>query len=166
MSAVVPRATAPKSSGFHRLPTALTVSAALAGSAIPEHRREGDVDRKYDQDDRRHEEKDEQARLLAGDILILKIVHAGSASISPLYLTVATSITDWEPVPPMRQNDTLGASRSLGDSISKSCAGANPARFAIIDAGNTSRCVLYVITASLNAWRANATLFSVDVSSS
>ena len=100
---------------------------------------------------RRDKQENQQAGSLAGDVLILEIIHEESAS-PRSYQTRVTGTGDTTiahsqhrsriAIAVHRQNDTLGASRSLGDSISKSWAGANPASVAITEAGNTSRWVL------------------------
>src|SRR5262249_43087619 len=61
---------------------------------------------------------------------------------------------------------TRGASRSTGTFTSNNSAPPKPVALAVGDAGERSRPVLYSITASLKAWRANEILFSVEVSSS
>src|SRR6516162_2613159 len=62
-------------------------------------------------------------------------------------------------------NDTLGAARSVS-AVSSSGAFLKPNMPATLTAGKTSRRMLYSVAASLNACRAKAILFSVEVSSS
>src|SRR5690606_34311674 len=66
----------------------------------------------------------------------------------------------------LQPNETAGTVRFCSSSISRNSAVLKLNRFATRLPGKLSHAVLYVITESLNAWRANATLFSVDASSS
>src|SRR5262249_4113165 len=112
-----------------------------------------------DQNQDRQDEIDHQLEGLAsGRILLLKEIgcHGQSGLEHGTYKAVAV---------PGYWNDTLGAARSVPAlSSSAACLRANMP--ATLTAGKTSRRMLQSVAASLNACRAKAILFSVELSSS
>src|SRR6185312_12838066 len=120
-----------------------------------QQREQNDIEHADDDDHRNDEGDDEPARLAARFDLARVEIHYAPRPRESRDTGSACQV-----------KLTFGASRASGFAMSSSCAGAKLNMPATTLLGNTSRLLLYVITASLYAWRANATLFSVDVSSS
>src|SRR5690606_1176163 len=105
--------------------------------------------RRRDDDRERHRERgDEDAARAPGPVLSLEEIQGPRGRDRP------------------QLNETAGTARFCSSSISRNSAVLKLKRFATRLPGKLSQAVLYVMTESLNAWRAKATLFSVEASSS